>query len=62
VKGVKTKGWSSCYQTGSQGGWEFVTTRKKLALQVSMGFFVVFVRGSERLPVYCVNIKYLYAV
>ncbi len=41
VKGVKTKGWGSCYQTGNQGGWKFVTTSKKLALQVSRGFFVV---------------------
>jgi hypothetical protein len=35
VKGVKAKGWGSCYQTGDQGGWEFVTMSKKLALQVS---------------------------
>ncbi len=34
-KGVKAKGLGSCYQTGNQGGWEFVTTSKKLALQVS---------------------------
>jgi hypothetical protein len=33
--GKKPKGWGSCYQTGDQGGWEFVTTSKKLALQVS---------------------------
>jgi hypothetical protein len=27
---VKAKGWGSYYQTGDQGGWEFVTTSKKL--------------------------------
>jgi hypothetical protein len=41
VKGAKAKGWDSCYQTGDQGGWEFLTTSKKLALQVSnVGFFI----------------------
>jgi hypothetical protein len=35
VKGVKAKGWGNCYKTGDQGGWKFVTTSKKLALQVS---------------------------
>jgi hypothetical protein len=35
VKGVKAKGWDSCYQPVDQGAWEFVTTSKKLALQVS---------------------------
>ncbi len=44
VKGVKAKGWASCYQTGDQGGWEFVTTSKKLVLQVSGGS-LLFVRG-----------------
>jgi hypothetical protein len=32
VKGAKAKGWGSCYQTGDQGGWDFVTTSKKPAL------------------------------
>ncbi len=29
VKVVKAKGRGNCYQTGEQGGWEFVTTSKK---------------------------------
>jgi hypothetical protein len=36
----KSQGWGSCYQTGDQGGWEFVTTSKKLALQVSKGLLL----------------------
>jgi hypothetical protein len=35
VKGVKAKGWDSCYQKRDQGVWEFITTNKKLDLQVS---------------------------
>jgi hypothetical protein len=58
---VKTKGWGSCYQTGNQGGWELVTTSKKLALQVSRGSCCFLQGVQKRLPVY-VNIKYLYAV
>jgi hypothetical protein len=37
VKGVRVKGWGSCYQAGDQSGWEFATMSKKLALQVSRG-------------------------
>ncbi len=44
VKGVKTNGLGSCYQTRDQGGWEFVTTSKKLAPQVS-GDSLLFARG-----------------
>jgi hypothetical protein len=62
LKGVKAKGWGSCYQNGDQGGWEFVTTSKKLALQVSGGS-LSFARGfDERLLVHCVNIEYLHVV
>jgi hypothetical protein len=62
VKGVKAKGWGSCCQTADQGGWEFVTTSKKLALQVS-GDFLVFAGGfEEKLAVHCVNIKYVYVM
>ncbi len=57
----KSQGWDSCYQTEDQGGWEFVTTSKKLALQVSRGP-IVFCKGSIKLLVHCVNIKYLYVV
>jgi hypothetical protein len=57
VKGVKAKGWASCYQTGDQGGWEFVTTSKKLALRVS-NVGILDARGiNERLFVHCVDIK-----
>jgi hypothetical protein len=56
VKGVKAKGWGSCYQTGDQGGWEFITTSKKLALHVS-GNSLFFAKGfNERLLVHCVII------
>jgi hypothetical protein len=58
VKGVKTNGWGSCYQTGDQGGWEFVTTSKKLALQVSGCSLLSFLcKGfnKRRKFVYCVN-------
>ncbi len=62
VKGVKAKGWGSCYHTGDQGGWDFVTTSKKLVLQLS-GDSLLFARGfDERLIVHCVNIKYVYGV
>jgi hypothetical protein len=60
VKGVKAKGWGTCYHTGDQGGWEFVTTSKKLAHQVSRDFFC-FARGSMKL-LYIAIIKYLYVV
>jgi hypothetical protein len=41
VRGVKAKGWGSCWQTRDKGGWEFVTTSKKLVLEVSnMGLFI----------------------
>jgi hypothetical protein len=46
VKGVKAKGWGNFYQTRDQGGWEFVTTSKKLALQVSKDS-LLFVRGFD---------------
>jgi hypothetical protein len=59
---VKTKGRGSCYQIGEQGGWEFVTTSKKLALQVSGGSLLFFARGLIKFFVHCVNIKYLYVV
>jgi hypothetical protein len=42
----KSQGWGSCYQTEDQGGWEFVTTSKKLAFQVNRGFLIVFSSGS----------------
>jgi hypothetical protein len=58
VKGGKSQGWGSCYQTGDQGGWEFITTSKKLALQVSRGSFS-FLKGLDKVAVHCVNIKYL---
>jgi hypothetical protein len=35
VKGVRVKGWGSCYQVGHQRGWQFATMTKILALQVS---------------------------
>ncbi len=35
MKGVKAKGWGSCYQTRDKGGWGFVTMSIKLALQVT---------------------------
>ncbi len=36
----KSQGVRQCYQTRDQGGWEFVTTSKNLALQVSkVGLF-----------------------
>jgi hypothetical protein len=37
VERGKSRGWGSCYQTGDRSGLEFVTTSKKLALQVSRG-------------------------
>ncbi len=58
VKGARAKGWGSCYQTGDQGGWEFVAMSRKLAFQVSRGSLLLF-KGFEKLLVYCVNIKYL---
>ncbi len=45
VKGAKAKGWDSCYQTRDGSGWEFITTIKKLALQVSRGSLLFFARG-----------------
>jgi hypothetical protein len=56
VKGVKAKGRGSCYQTGDQGGWEFVTTSKKLALQVSWGSLLS-LQGVDENAVYCVNMN-----
>ncbi len=61
MKGLKAKGQGSCYQPGDQGGWEFVTTSKKLALKVSKGSLLL-CKGFRKLFVYCVNIKYLYVV
>jgi hypothetical protein len=29
VRGVKAKGWDSCWQTRDKGGWGFVTTSKE---------------------------------
>ncbi len=46
---MKAKGQGSCYLTGDQSGWEFVTTSKKPAFQVSKGFFGAFARGSIKL-------------
>jgi hypothetical protein len=40
----KSQRWGSSYQTGDQGGWEFITTSKKLALQVSR-VFLLFLEG-----------------
>jgi hypothetical protein len=54
----KSQGWGRCYQTGDQGGWEFVTVNKKLALQVSKGFLIVFARGVIKLLVHYVDIEY----
>jgi hypothetical protein len=39
-KGVKAKGWDSCYQPRDQGGWKFVTTSKELALQVKRDYYI----------------------
>jgi hypothetical protein len=61
-EGAKTKGWGRCYQTGNQSGREFVTMSKKLAIQVSRGSLLFLQGVQKRLLVYCVNIKYLYAV
>jgi hypothetical protein len=59
VKGVIAKGWDSCYQTEDQGGWDFITTSKKLAPQVS-GDSLIFARGfDERLLVHFVNIEHV---
>jgi hypothetical protein len=55
----KSQGWSSCYQTGDQGGWKFVTMSKKLALQVSRGFLIVFARCAIKLLVHYVDTEYL---
>ncbi len=56
-RGKSQGGGSSCYPTGDQSGWEFITTSKKLAFQVS-GNSLLFARGfNERLLVHCVNIK-----
>ncbi len=55
----KSQGWGSCYKAGDQGGWEIITTSKKLALQVSRGSFIVFAMGLIKLLVHCVNTKYL---
>jgi hypothetical protein len=58
VKGVKAKGWGSCYQTGDQGGWEVVTTSRKLAIQVvKQGFFIDARDCNKGLLVHRVNIK-----
>ncbi len=46
----------SCYQTGSPGGWEFITTSKKLALQVTRGPLLFFARGLKRDSLYIVRI------
>jgi hypothetical protein len=59
VKGEKAKGWGSFYQTGDQSGWGFVTTYKKLALQVSKGFLINFARGSIKLHVHRMDVKEL---
>jgi hypothetical protein len=61
VKGVEAKGWGSCYQTGDQGGWEFITMSKELARQVSRGSLLL-CKGFNKVVVHCVNIKYLYDV
>ncbi len=53
VKALKAKGWVSCYQTGDRGGWKFVTTSKKLAIQVSRDS-LLFARGSNEKD--CLNI------
>jgi hypothetical protein len=45
VKGARVKGWGRCYQAGNQSGWEFATMSKKLALQVSRGFFYFSCKG-----------------
>ncbi len=59
MKGLKAERWGSCYQTGDQGGREFVTMSNKLALKVS-GRSLLFCKGlTKRLLIYCVNIKYL---
>jgi hypothetical protein len=55
----KNQGRGSCYQTGDQGGWEFATTSKKLALQISRGSSL---KGFDKIAVHCVNIKYLCVV
>jgi hypothetical protein len=46
VKEIKVKGRDSCYQTGDQGEWEFVTTSKKPALQVSKAG-ILFMKGAS---------------
>jgi hypothetical protein len=59
-KGVKAKGWGSCYQTGDQGGWDLVTTSKKL--QVSRGY-LMFAKGfNEKIACILSNIKYLFVM
>jgi hypothetical protein len=59
VKGVKAKGCGSCYQTREQGGWGFVTTSKKLALQVSnAGGYIVDAGGSDFFRNCCTFYKY----
>jgi hypothetical protein len=58
VKGGMSQGWGSCYQTRDLGGWDFVTTSRKLALQVSRGLFS-FIKGFNKITVHFVNIKYL---
>jgi hypothetical protein len=35
ARGVKAKGWNSCWQTRDKGGWDLLPRAKKLALQVS---------------------------
>jgi hypothetical protein len=41
----EAKGWGICYQTEDQGGWEFVTTSMKLALQVSKAGILFWCKG-----------------
>jgi hypothetical protein len=56
VKGAKAKRWDICYQTRDQCGWEFITTSKKLALQVNKVGILFDARGfNGRLLVHCVN-------
>ncbi len=46
VKGVRVKGWSSCYQARDQSGWGFATKSKTLAFQVSWEPLLLFTRDS----------------
>jgi hypothetical protein len=58
VKGVRVKGWGSCYQTRDQVGWGFATMRKILAFQVSWGSFL-FPQGVQLTIVCTVSAKKL---